>query len=189
MRKCHYFILVALFVLVALPSFGSCTFTTVSGQTSYYECIHNGFFYDLTNWDVYVGVNADTTHSSQFMCGTGWQYFVKSTGAYSLARIEQSFTAETRSNNEFDITLTVDLINSHNRSSNRLFVMVYNLTDNTSEVIDTIDGSGGDICSSTYRYTLSRSAWEGKDLKLTLSEQFYDSNAQINVSGVSLTQP
>ncbi len=190
MRQTRLFLLVTVLLLAAVPSFGTTTcISRTSGIYSWYECISNGDFSSgTTSWSVSPSGNVDTTHSGQHMCGSGWTSYAKSTGAYGFADISQSFTTDSGAKSAFDITLTIDLLHSHSSSANRLGVIVYNLTDNTSETLATIDGSGGDICSTTYSYSVSRPAWKGKNMKLLITEDFWDSDAQFNVSAVSFIQ-
>lgn len=189
MRQARFLIAATVFLLAAVPGFATTTCTArTSGVYSWYECISNGDFSGTTSWSVSPSGNVDTTHSGQQMCSSGWTSFAKSTGAYGYATLDQSFTTDATAKSTFSISLTVDLLHSHSSSANRLGVIVYNLTDSTSETIATIDGSGGDICSTTYTYSVNRPAWKGKNLKLSIAENFWDSDAQINVAGVSFIQ-
>jgi hypothetical protein len=190
MRSARVLVAATVFLLAAIPSFAATTCTlTFAGPYSWYQCIKNdSFFPGTTSWSVSPSGNVDTTHSGQQMCSSGWTHFAKSTGAYGFATLDQSFTTDSMAKSSFGINLTVDLLHSHSSSANRLSVIVYNLTDNTAEVIATIDSSAGDICSTTYTYSVSRPAWVGKNLKLRISEAFLSSDAQINLSGVSFIQ-
>jgi hypothetical protein len=189
MRSARVLVAATVFLLAAIPSFAATTCTyTFAGPYSWYQCIKNGNFAGTTSWSVSPSGNVDTTHSGQQMCSSGWTSFAKSTGAYGSATLDQSFTTDGTAKSSFDIGLTVDLLHSHSSSGNRLSVIVYNVTDNTAETIATINGSAGDICSTTYTYSVSRPAWVGKTLKLRVVEAFLSSDAQINLSGVSFIQ-
>jgi hypothetical protein len=189
MRSARVLVAATVFLLAAIPSFAATTCSyTFTGPFSWYQCVKNGSFFGTTNWSVSPSGNIDTTHSGQQMCSSGWTSFAKSTGAYSSATFDQLFTTDGTAKSAFDIGLTVDLLQSHSSSRNRVSVMVYNVTDNTAETIATITGSAGDICSTTYSYSVSRPAWVGKTLKLRIVENFFSSDAQINVAGVSFIQ-
>ncbi len=189
MRKSLLLIMAAFFVMAAVPSFGAttCTYHDL-GSTTWYQCINNGDFTGTTNWTVAPSGNVDTTHTGESMCGTGWTHFAKSTGAYGYANLDQTFTTDGSSQSVFDINLTVELTNSHSSSLNRLYLVVYNVTDSTSETIASINGGNGDICGTTYSYTVTRSGWVGKDMKYSIQEDFWNSDTKFNVSVASFIQ-
>src|SRR5438132_10059944 len=195
MRKFLFVVIAAMFTLSAVPSFATTCSIVYSGPFAWYQCISNPYFYQtMSPWTWAPGPsngnpgNVDWIHSGEQMCGTGWRSFAKSTGAYGYETIEQQFITDGSAQNNFDIALSVDLLHSHSYSANRLAITVYNVTDGTAETVANIDGSGGDICSRTYQYSLFRPSWAGKTLKLSIQEQFWNSDTQINVSGASFIQ-
>jgi hypothetical protein len=120
--------------------------------------------------------------------------FYKSIGSYGSGHGDFSFTSK---GNDFDyiqISVTLDLKNTHSHSGNRVGVLVYNDDAFTVETVATIDGGGGDICSATYTYTLFRPEWStqgndnGKHLRLSIQPAFQDNDAQSNVTAISFIQ-
>ncbi len=189
MRKFLFVVIAAMFTLGAVPCFATTCSVVYSGPFAWYQCINNPYFYQtMSPWTYAPSGNADYTHSGEQMCGTGWSSFAKSTGAYGYETIEQQFTTDASAQNNFSIALTVDLLHSHSYSGNRMAIVINNVTDGTFETIANIDGANGDICGRTYQFSLFRPSWAGKTLKLSIQEQFWNSDTQIDVSGASFIQ-
>ena len=174
MRKTLFALLFAAIALTAVPSFAG----TCSAWQLWYQCVNSS---PTTQF------NFGTT-SSPAMCSISGSY-ARSTGTYGYGTLEYSFTTETvGANSTFDISFVLDLANSHSSSLNRLAVVVYNDTDSTSETIATIDGTGGNICSGSYNWQVTRSGWVGKNLRLSIQTLFWDSDTEFRVSSPSFIQ-
>src|SRR5438105_1593386 len=163
-------------LLSALPGFASLCTIQSGGGSGWYQCVNSSPTTQF-NFGIY---------SSPQMCSITGSY-AKSTGSYGYGTLEYSFTTQNASST-FEISFVLDVANSHSSSLNRLAVIVYNDTDSTSETIATIDGSGGDICSGSYRWTVNRSGWGGKNMRLSIQTLFWNSDTEFRVSSPSFIQ-
>ena len=182
MRKSLFPVLfIAASFLIALPSSATttCTYVSLGGFNPWWECVNSSPTTQF-NFGVY---------SSPQMCSISGGYY-KSTGTYGYGTLEFSLTSQnsTYANSTFDISLVLDVANSHSSNLNRIAVIVYNDTDSTSETIATIDGSGGDICSGSYNWQVTRSGWVDKNLRLSIQTLFWHSDTEFRVSSPSFRQ-
>ena len=166
-------------LLGAVPTFATTTCTPQNGPgplSPSWQCVNSS-----------PSTQFNFCYNSGQMCWPYYSGYYNSTGTYGYGTLEFSFTPESGYYN-FDIARDIDLNNSHNSSSNRLAVIVYNDTDYTSETIYTRDGSGGNICDNYANTTFYRPQWAGKNMRLSIQTLFWDSDAQWKVSLLSVLQ-
>lgn len=179
MRKTLVLLFAAATLLVAAPMFATTTCTPQNGpgpSQPTWQCVNSS---PTTQFNF--------SFNSGQMCWPFYQGYYSSTGTYGYGTLEFSFTPESGYYN-FDIARDVDLYNSHNSSSNRLAVLVYNDTDSTVETIGTLDGSGGNICDNYSNVTLYRPQWAGKNMRLSIQTLFWDTDTQWKVGLISVLQ-
>jgi hypothetical protein len=183
MRKTVVFLYAVAVHARTTPMFATTTCTANNGPgplTPNWQCINSS---PTTQFN--FGFNSGQ------MCWPYYQGYYNSTGTYGYGTLEYSFTTES-GYSTFDISFLLDLNNSHNSSSNRLAVIVYNDTDYTAETVFTIDGTGGNICSGQYpsspALSLYRPQWAGKNMRLSIQTLFWDTDTQWKVSGPSFLQ-
>ena len=179
MRKSLILMLVFAVTLLPAPTFATQCQWQVCGACNYLQCI-------LTSPDSGSLFNFADTASPQMCSITG--NYRRSTGTYGYGYMEWSFTTNSSASSNFEVAFVLDVVNSHSSSLNRLAVIVYDDTHSTSETIISVNGSGGDVCSGTYRWSGSRTNWVGSNLRLAFSTNFWDSDAEFRVNSPGFIQ-
>jgi len=180
MRKTFVLLFAVAALLGTAPLFATTTCTAQNGPgplSTTFQCINSS---PTTQFNF--------SFNSGQMCWPFYQGYYDSTGTYGYGTLEYSFTPES-GYNTFDVSLVLDLNNSHNSSANRFSVIVYNDTDYTAETLGTIDGSGGNICNSYPTWNgLYRPQWAGKNMRVVFQTNFWDSDAQFKAFSMSFLQ-
>lgn len=178
MRKSLFAVLLTALAFMTVPAFATTTCTSQYLMYHvWYQCANNpqmSNFYTNTGW----------------VCATSGGYY-GADGSTSAATL--SFPATTQSgdalNAYFSISFAVDMVNSHNNAQNLIYVTVHNDSYSIYELIGTIDGSGGDLCTRNYAWNnLYRPGWVGQSLSLNLEAHFSNIDALVRINGPSFIQ-
>ena len=183
MKRCAMCLLTIAIVLAAVPVFAQSTCYAVNGPgpvTLRYECLtaSPGASSNFTNY----GPSQDSMCS--YSPGNGlW----RSDGVYGSGYGNFYFLTPSSTFAYYQFMIILDLNNTHNSSGNRVAVMVYDDDNYTFlETLGTIDGAGGNICSTQYTFNVYRPGWANKHLHLTIAPYFSDSDANSKIGGWSL---
>ena len=188
MRKTLVVLFAAAAILGAAPLFAT-TCQSVNGPGPFqvhFECI-TASPYPVSNF-TFTSAGSDS-----MACMYPSPDFYKSLGSYGSGSGYWSFTSKGDNFAYMDISVTIDLQNTHSHSGNSVSVLVYDDDAFTVETLATITGAGGDICSQTYHFTPYRPGWtttnsDGKHLRLAVLPYFQDSDTYSRVADVSFLQ-
>ena len=179
-----------IFILVLTLAAASAFAQTPCASHYYNACnyIYNGSFaYGMTSWQFAPYGNFSTSNTDT-ICNSLKQ-FEKSTGAYGYANLLQEFTTDASFGSSFSLQYTWQLENSHNNTGNRIEIDLYNVTDNTWEVLDRLNGGAGDLwCDSRQLPSVYRPQWLGKQLRIYIYQNYATSDTVSKLTGVSFWQ-